>query len=110
MEHRTGDSSMLNAEQLRDFHHESRPVVCQGCTNHCNLTVNTFAGGERFISGNRCEKPLGMGKEQELPDLYRYKLEQIRALSQECQEAAQQHPLRRGTIGLPFCTKICSSG
>ena len=102
MEHRTGDSSMLNAEQLRDFHHESRPVVCQGCTNHCNLTVNTFAGGERFISGNRCEKPMGMGKEQELPDLYRYKLEQIRALSQECQEAAQQHPLRRGTIGLPL--------
>ena len=34
-------------------------------------------------------------KEQELPDLCRYKLEQIRALSPECQETAQQHPLRR---------------
>ena len=75
-------SSMLGAQQLENYQHESKPVVCQGCTNHCNLTVNIFAGGERYISGNRCEKPLGLGKERQLPDLYRFKLEQIRTLTQ----------------------------
>ena len=76
-------SSMLSAKELENFVHESKPIVCQGCTNHCNLTINTFAGGERYISGNRCEKPLGLGKEKQLPDLYRFKLDQIRNLSED---------------------------
>ena len=43
-----------------------RPVVCKGCTNHCNLTVDASAA-KPYISGNRCEKPLGLGKDEELP-------------------------------------------
>ena len=95
-------SSVLGAQQLENFQHESKPVVCQGCTNHCNLTVNIFAGGERYISGNRCEKPLGLGKERQLPDLYRFKLEQIRALSEDCAKRAAAHNGKRGVIGLPL--------
>ena len=93
-------SSMLGAQQLENFQHESKPVVCQGCTNHCNL--NIFAGGERDISGNRCEKPLGLGKERQLPDLYRFKLEQIRTLSEDCAKRAAAHTGKRGVIGLPL--------
>ena len=95
-------SSMLGAQQLENFQHESKPVVCQGCTNHCNLPVNIFAGGERYISGNRCEKPLGLGKERQLPDLSRFKLEQIRALSEDCAKRAAAHTGKRGVIGLPL--------
>ena len=95
-------SSMLSRDELENFQHESRPVVCKGCTNHCNLTVNTFAGGERYISGNRCEKPLGLGKDKELPDMYRYKLDQIRALSEQCAADAAVHKRHRGVIGLPL--------
>ena len=95
-------SSMLGAQQLENFQHESKPVVCQGCTNHCNLTVNIFAGGERYISGNRCEKPLGLGKERQLPDLYRFKLEQIRTLSEDCAKRAAAQTGKRGVIGLPL--------
>ena len=95
-------SSMLSRDELENFQHESRPVVCKGCTNHCNLTVNTFAGGERYISGNRCEKPLGLGKDKELPDMYRYKLDQIRALSEQCAADAAAHKRHRGVIGLPL--------
>ncbi|MBQ8599660.1 MAG: 2-hydroxyacyl-CoA dehydratase, partial [Oscillospiraceae bacterium] len=86
-------SSMLKAEQLKNFYHEAKPFVCQGCTNHCNLTINTFGDGKRFISGNRCEKPLGLEK-QVLPDLYNYKLEKIKAL--KCTAG------KRGKIGLPL--------
>jgi len=95
-------SSMLSAKELENFVHESKPIVCQGCTNHCNLTINTFAGGERYISGNRCEKPLGLGKEKQLPDLYRFKLDQIRNLSEDCRRLREEKPMRRGTVGLPL--------
>jgi len=84
---------MMGPQQLETFTHEAKPLVCQGCTNHCNLTVNTFAGGKRFISGNRCEKPLGLAK-QPLPDLYQYKLDKIKAL--------KGVPGPRGKIGLPL--------
>ena len=96
------DSSMLTKEQLEQFVHESKPIVCQGCTNHCNLTVNTFAGSERYISGNRCEKPLGHGKERQLPDLYRYKLQQIEQLREECDRRRAENPAPRGTVGIPL--------
>lgn len=95
-------SSMLSMQELQNFEHESKPVVCKGCTNHCNLTINTFAGGERYISGNRCEKPLGLGKEKQLPDLYQYKLDKIRALSEECDRLRAEKPFERGTIGIPM--------
>lgn len=96
------ESSILKLDQLENFVHDAKPVVCQGCTNHCNLTVNTFAGGERYISGNRCERPLGLGKEKQLPDLYRYKLEQVRALSEDCRRLTEEKRFQRGTIGLPL--------
>ena len=86
-------SSMLVPEQLQHFVHEAKPFVCQGCTNHCNLTINTFGDGKRFISGNRCEKPLGMEK-QAMPDIYQYKLDKIKALEGTVG--------KRGKIGLPL--------
>ena len=52
-------SAILTAEELKHFQHTAKPLTCNGCTNHCSLTVNTFDGGRRFISGNRCSKPLG---------------------------------------------------
>ena len=53
-------STLLTAEALKSFTHTARPTTCNLCTNHCSLTVNTFDGGRRFISGNRCSRPLGM--------------------------------------------------
>ncbi len=86
-------SSLLSQEELMHFTHEAKPAICNLCTNHCNLTINRFAQGKRFISGNRCEKPLGIEK-QSLPDLYQYKLEKIKAL--------RGIPNKRGKIGLPM--------
>ena len=37
---------------------------------HCSLTVNSFDGGRRFVSGNRCSRPLGE-EPSRLPDLMR---------------------------------------
>ncbi|MBM6897051.1 2-hydroxyacyl-CoA dehydratase [Pseudoflavonifractor capillosus] len=89
-------SSLLGPEALKDFVHTAKPVTCNLCTNHCALTVNTFDGGRRFISGNRCSRPLGKEK-VELPDLYNYKYRKLRSM-----EGKGFGNGSRGRIGIPF--------
>ena len=52
-------STIITPEALHQFNHSSRSAVCNGCTNHCHLTVNLFPGGKRFVSGNQCQKGAG---------------------------------------------------
>ncbi|MCI8623568.1 MAG: 2-hydroxyglutaryl-CoA dehydratase [Provencibacterium sp.] len=88
------ESRLMSAQELEAFAHESKPVVCRGCTNHCRLTINTFPGGRRFISGNKCERPVTGNRGDSLPNLYRYKLSLL--------EALPAYPNRRGRMGLPL--------
>ena len=89
-------STLLGSEALKNFSHTAKPVTCNLCTNHCSLTVNTFDGGRRFISGNRCSRPLGKEK-VELPDLYNYKYRKLRSM-----EGKGFGNGSRGRIGIPF--------
>lgn len=89
-------STLLGPEELKNFSHTAKPVTCNLCTNHCSLTVNTFDGGRRFISGNRCSRPLGKEK-VELPDLYNYKYRKLRSM-----EGKGFGNGSRGRIGIPF--------
>lgn len=90
-------SSLLREAELSEFTHTVKSVRCGLCENHCSLTVNQFSGGRRFISGNRCDRPLGKGDHKELPNLYRWKLEKIKSYASPAETPA---PL--GKIGLPF--------
>ncbi len=65
----TQKSALITPEALKTFEHISKSANCGLCTNHCPLTINTFGGGSRFISGNRCERPLGNKVKEELPNL-----------------------------------------
>ena len=87
-------STILSLPELESFTHTARSMTCKGCANHCPLTVNTFSDGKRFISGNKCEKPLGIKSEEKLPDIYEYKLERIRNLKSVSGS--------RGKIGIPL--------
>ena len=89
-------SAILDAEALSSFTHKSNPTTCKGCTNHCSLTINLFDGGRRFISGNRCSKPLGK-KNVEMPDMFHYKYQKLRSL---CGKGSGDGS--RGRIGIPF--------
>ena len=89
-------STLLGPEALENFTHTAKPVTCNLCTNHCSLTVNTFDGGRRFISGNRCSRPLGKEK-VENPDLMHYKYKKLRAL----QGKGSGNGVR-GRMGIPF--------
>ena len=83
MDHCPEQTALIQEAELSAFVHESRSTRCKGCTNNCSLTINTFTGGRRFISGNRCERPLGKAKNEELPDLYKWKYEYLRSLQSE---------------------------
>ena len=89
-------SAVLDKSALAGFEHEAKPVTCNGCTNHCRMTVNTFDGGRRFISGNRCSRPLGIAK-SEMPNMMKWKYDSLRAM---CGKGAGDGS--RGRIGLPF--------
>ena len=89
-------SVILDAKALETFTHTAKPVTCGLCTNHCSLTVNQFDGGRRFISGNRCSRPLGKEK-VENPDLMRYKYQKLRAM-----EGKGEGTGVRGRMGIPF--------
>ena len=92
-------SSVLTPEQLANFSQKVNTVQCSGCGNHCQLTINIFSDGKRFISGNRCEKPVTGKASDESLDLYAYKL----ALLLDY----KQVPGKRGKkIGIPLCLNM----
>ena len=97
-------SSTLTAQELATFTHTSRAAVCRGCTNNCNITINTFADGEKYVSGNKCEK--GAGKkpsDNPLPDLHAFKRDRF--------EAMQPIEGTRGfTVGLPLALGMYELG
>ncbi|MDE6107478.1 MAG: 2-hydroxyglutaryl-CoA dehydratase, partial [Oscillospiraceae bacterium] len=89
-------SALLSESALQSFSHTAKPATCGLCTNHCSLTVNTFDGGRKFISGNRCSRPLGKEK-QTLPDLMKYKYDLLRSYQGKGHGSGI-----RGRIGIPF--------
>ena len=89
-------SGLLSETALQSFTHAAKPITCSLCSNHCSLTVNSFDGGRRFISGNRCSRPLGR-ENAKLPDLYQYKYQKLRAM-----EGKGFGDGSRGRVGLPF--------
>ena len=89
-------SELLGPKELERFTHVAKPATCGLCTNHCSLTVNSFDGGRRFVSGNRCSRPLGEEPSRQ-PDLMRYKYQKLRGMAGKGQGDGS-----RGTIGIPF--------
>lgn len=91
-------SSLLSRAEIADFRHQVKPVTCQGCANHCSLTVNIFPNGRRFISGNKCERGIS-GKSNDLPNVYEYINNKIALLIKDSEATMLPD---RPTIGIPL--------
>ena len=90
-------STILKATELDKLEVKVRHTRCNGCENHCQLTINTFENGKKFISGNRCEKGAGnISEKKDLPNIYKYKFERLFEYKPLSEEEAT-----RGTIGIP---------
>ena len=88
-------STLLDREALANFRQETRSEICGRCGNNCQLTINTFADGETFISGNRCDRPVTGESDSGELNLYEYKRKLILSY--------RPGPAIRGKIGLPLC-------
>ncbi len=90
-------SSILKQDELDKLDIKINHTRCNGCENHCKLTINIFSNGKRYISGNRCEKGSG-GTEthKNLPNLVKYKYERIFDY-----KPIEEQYATRGTIGIP---------
>ncbi len=90
-------TSMLSIDEIKDLTYETSMTRCKGCTNNCLLTINKFSNGKRFITGNRCEKGIGLKKNADnIPNLFEYKLNRIFDYTPLTPDMA-----KRGTIGIP---------
>ncbi len=91
------DSSMLSIDKINSLTYKTKLTHCQGCTNHCYLTINKFSGNRQFITGNRCERGLGKEKSTEkLPNLFDYKLKRLFGY-----EPLSESEAVRGVVGIP---------
>ncbi len=90
-------TTMLPIDQINDLEFETTMARCKGCTNSCLLTINTFSGNRKFITGNRCERGLGQPKNKEqIPNLFQYKLEHLFAY-----QPLEKEKAPRGEVGIP---------
>jgi len=95
--HKGQTTTTLSIEEILNLTYDTKTVRCQGCNNKCLLTVNTFPGGRRHITGNRCEKGLGEEKGKEKGEnLVQYKMNRLFDYEPL---AVQNAP--RGEIGIP---------
>ena len=66
-------TNTLTKEEILNFEHIVKNIECQGCNNHCLLNINTFKNNpNKFISGNKCEKPLGIKATKKGENLYEF--------------------------------------
>ncbi|MBQ8310534.1 MAG: 2-hydroxyacyl-CoA dehydratase [Clostridia bacterium] len=89
-------STVIGAKALSEFKHEVQAITCKGCNNRCRLTVNTFSTGEKYIAGNRCEKPLATPNTETRYDLYDYKLSLLSAYRKNERTEGKK------TVGIPM--------
>lgn len=93
-------STLISYEALQKFTHSSKMVKCNGCGNRCNLTINLFSDGGRYISGNQCEKGANYGQSHadtlQIPNLFKIKRDMLEGLMD-----GEQKPGRL-TVGLPL--------
>ncbi len=90
-------TNLLNAGQLNEFNINTKIARCGRCSNNCLLTINKFGNGERFTSGNRCERGAGLEKEHaNSPNLFQYKYKRLFSY-----EPLSLTEAKRGTVGIP---------
>ena len=90
-------TTMLPIDKILNLTYKTTMARCQGCTNHCVLTINRFDGGRQFVTGNRCERGLGGNKQKkDIPNLVDYKYHRMFDYEPLTADLAP-----RGSVGIP---------
>ena len=95
-------TTTLGIDEINSLEFDTKLTRCQGCTNHCLLTINRFSGNRSYITGNRCEKGLGKEKNKDnIPNLYEYKFNRLFSY-----EPLSKEDAKRGSVGIPRVLNI----
>ena len=97
-------SSLLSLQDINGFSTTTNLTRCGICGNNCLLTIHKFQNGERFISGNRCERPLGNKKKEDMPNMFEYKYNRLFNYT-----PLEPSKATRGEIGIPRVLNIYDS-
>ena len=91
-------TTMLSLDEILALKYTTSMTRCQGCNNHCILTINHFSDGRNHITGNRCERGLGKAKasKEKVPNLFDYKYHRMFDY-----EPLPESEAKRGVIGIP---------
>ena len=95
--HRPHETTMLSLDDIINLTYTTTMSRCRGCVNHCVLTINRFEGGRQYVSGNRCERGLGVEKaKRDIPNLFTWKYHKIFDY-----EPLTADKATRGIVGIP---------
>lgn len=95
--HRPHETTMLSLDDMINLTYTTTISRCRGCVNHCVLTINRFEGGRQYISGNRCERGLGVEKaKRDIPNLFTWKYHRLFDY-----EPLTADKATRGVVGIP---------
>ena len=97
-------SSLLSLQDINGFSTTTNLTRCGICGNNCLLTIHKFQNGERFISGNRCERPLGNSKKEDVPNMFEYKYNRLFNYT-----PLEPSKATRGEIGIPRVLNVYDS-
>ena len=97
---RNRKSTVLTKRELEEFRQTVTSVTCGGCGNHCLLTVSRFTDGEKYISGNRCDRPVSGKKSDDRLNLYAFKRRLIASYGNVQGKAGSE------VIGIPLCLNM----
>ncbi len=76
LSHRNLPTQVRSIDDLLSLaHYDTKQLQCKGCENHCYVSRYTFAGGNKFYSGNKCERVFNSKGENEVKgeNIYTYK-------------------------------------
>lgn len=94
LEKRPDKTTTLDEVALNSFKYELQSVQCRLCTNHCQLSINHFGNQRRYISGNRCQRPITQKESDQRLNLYEFKRQTL--------DGYRQSKGQRGRVGLPL--------
>lgn len=91
------NTKMITREELEKMEVTISKIRCQGCSNNCLLMVNNFGNNRKYISGNKCERPITSKKTPKDLNLFSIKRQFLRKyINNEISDTSKE------TIGIPL--------
>ncbi len=89
-------TKLITLDEIKNLKIKTTNVRCQGCTNHCMLTITDFGSAKKFVSGNKCERGAGLQQNDKI-NLCAYKYKRLFEYYKPLSKEKATH----GIIGIP---------